>query len=146
MIMVVNGPNINLLEERDRELYGGISAGEIKNELEARAAEDYFDIEWKQSNSEGMLVDFLQKNRHNAQGIIINPAAYSHTSIALLDCFKMLDIPIIEVHLSNPAARGDDREFLTAAAADGVIMGFGAESYLLAYQELKRIISSGGEQ
>lgn len=138
MILVVNGPNINLLQEREKRYYGGISADRIKQELEERAECEGYDLRWMQSNSLGKIVDYLHQHREKTEGIIINPAAYSHTGLALQDCLAMLDIPVIEVHISNPAAR--ERKLLTASAADGVIMGLGIDSYRLAYEALKNLI------
>ncbi len=148
MILVVNGPNINLLNEREKEFYGGISSDFIKKKLIEEARRDGEKIEWWQGNSQGEIIDHLQKKRSDADGLIINPAAYSHTGLALLDCLKMLEMPIIEVHISNTAARSGGRperkELLTAQAAEGVIMGLGAKSYLLAYRALKNL--PGGNQ
>lgn len=134
---MANGPNINLLEYRDKNFYGEISQDDIRREIESVAQEDNNRIDWWQGNSEGKLIDFLQNNRKEADGLIINPAAYSHTSMAVKDCLQMLEIPVVEVHISNPIARG--RNLLTASAADAVIMGMGIKSYTQAYNYLQNI-------
>ncbi len=138
LILVANGPNINMLEYRDKNIYGHISENEIRRELESRAQKDENKIIWWQGNSQGEIIDFLQNNYKSADGLIINPAAYSHTSMALKDCLDMLEIPVIEVHISNPIIR--QRNLLTAAAVDAVIMGMGINSYISAYNYLLNII------
>ncbi len=137
LILVVNGPNINMLKYRNKKYYGDISEEDIREKLEDKAKKDNNKINWWQGNSQGQLIDFMHNNHDVAAGLIINPAGYSHTSIAIKDCLDMLRFPIIEVHISNPVAR--NREFLTASAADAVIMGMGIDSYLFAYNHLIKL-------
>lgn len=130
-IYVLNGPNLNLLGEREPEIYGRETLADIQGVCEA-AAED-FTIVFRQSNHEGELVDWIQEARIQASALVINPAAYGHTSVAILDAIKALTIPVVECHLSNLFAREAFRHhsFITPVAA-GLISGFGSGSYDLA--------------
>ena len=141
---ILNGPNLNLLGTREPHLYGTATLAEIEAECRQKAETLGLSLVFRQSNSEGELVDWVQTARAEAAGLIINPGAYTHTSIALLDALTALDIPVIELHLSNIHAREAFRSrSVTAAAAQGVIMGLGAAGYPLALDALKRIINNG---
>jgi len=134
-IYVLNGPNLNLLGTREPEIYGHLTLAEIEQACAARAGQLGRDIVFRQSNIEGELVDWLQEARDKAAAVVLNAGAYTHTSVALHDAIKAIKIPVIETHLSNPAAREDFRHVsLVGQAAKGVIAGFGATSYLLAIE------------
>jgi 3-dehydroquinate dehydratase-2 len=141
-ILILNGPNLNMLEERPADMYGGQSLGSI----EALIRESYPDHQFRfiQSNHEGELVEALHMaHKDELDGVVANFAAYTHTSIALHDAIEMLDLPVIEVHLSNIHAREEFREHsMTGAAAAGVITGFGAHSYVLGVQALSHHIEN----
>ena len=134
-IYVLSGPNLNLLGVREPDIYGEESLADVRALVEARARARGAAIVFRQTNHEGELIDWVQEARDSARALVINPAGYGHTSIALLDALKTLDIPIVECHLSNPAAReGFRRRTYVALAATGVISGFGAASYELAVE------------
>ena len=136
-VLVLHGPNLNLLGKREPGLYGSETLGEIDRRLEERAAKLGLDLEAAQSNSEGGLVDLIQGAAGRAQGILINPAAYTHTSVAVRDALLAVELPAVEVHLSNPSAREEFRR--TSLVSDvvlGTVSGFGSDSYLLALEGL----------
>lgn len=134
-IYVLNGPNLNLLGSREPHIYGHVTLAEIEQACAARAAQLGRHIVFRQSNIEGELVDWLQEARDKAAAVVLNAGAYTHTSVAIHDAIKVIAIPVIETHLSNPAAREDFRHVsLVGQAARGVIAGFGAASYLLAIE------------
>jgi 3-dehydroquinate dehydratase II len=134
-IYVLNGPNLNLLGTREPEIYGRASLADIEKACAERAAQLGRGVVFRQSNIEGELVDWLQEARDKACAVVLNAGAYTHTSVALHDAIKAIAIPVIETHLSNPAAREDFRHVsLVGRAAKGVIAGFGATSYLLAVE------------
>ncbi len=136
-ILVINGPNLNLLGEREPEIYGKMSLTEINEKLKEFAQEKGADIEFYQSNFEGEIVEKIQKARGKFDGIIINPAALSHTSVSILDALKTVDIPIIEVHLANIFSREEFRKnTVTASGCMGIVSGFGWRSYLYGLFEL----------
>tara|TARA_B100000029_G_C17390153_1_gene893088 strand:+ start:391 stop:831 length:441 start_codon:yes stop_codon:yes gene_type:complete len=141
-ILIINGPNINLIGSREKNIYGETSIEEIKTECELHGAKYYnFEIEFRQSNSEGDIINWLQEVEKKFDGLIINPAAYTHTSIAILDSLKTITKPKIEIHLSNIHSREDYRKkSITAEAADGLISGFGKNSYLLGIDAINQII------
>ena len=134
-IYVLSGPNLNLLGTREPEIYGRDTLEDVHRRAAARAQSLGFEVVCRQSNHEGVLVDWIQEAREKASALVINPAAYGHTSIALLDALKMLAIPVVECHLSNPAAReAFRRETYVSLAATGLVSGFGAASYELAVE------------
>lgn len=140
-IFIINGPNLNLLGTRQPEIYGTQTLDGIEAICREKAGADGHDITFKQSNIEGELVDYIQEAREKASALIINPAAYTHTSIALYDALKTLDIPVIEVHLSQPAARESfRRRSFVSEAAMGTISGFGEHSYYLALQAVINLL------
>jgi 3-dehydroquinate dehydratase-2 len=136
-ILVLHGPNLNALGTREPRTYGHATLDEIDRRLETLAAELGVEVECQQSNHEGVLIDALYRARGRSHGILINPGALTHTSVALRDATLAAGIPVVEVHLSNPSARESFRQhsFLSGAAL-GVIQGFGADSYLLALRAL----------
>ncbi len=142
-IYIVNGPNLNLLGTREPEIYGRATLGEIEKLCAARAASHGLTIVFLQSNKEGEMVEFLQEARTAARGVIINAAGYTHTSVAILDSLQMIKQPVIEVHLSNPAAREDFRRHsYVSRAAKGVIAGLGQDSYLLAIDAIANLTAA----
>jgi 3-dehydroquinate dehydratase-2 len=134
-IYVLSGPNLNLLGEREPEIYGRATLADVRALCEARAAAKGREVVFRQSNHEGELIDWVQEARREAAALVINPAGYGHTSVALLDALKTLAIPVVECHLSNPAAREDFRRTTyVSLAATGVVSGFGPASYELAVE------------
>ena len=134
-IWVLNGPNLNLLGVREPHIYGAGSLDDLRALCLARAGRHGRAIEFRQTNHEGELIDWVQAARLEASALIINPAGFGHTSIALLDALKCLDIPIVECHLSNPAAREHfRRRSYVSLAATGVVCGFGPAGYELAIE------------
>ncbi|RAK50911.1 type II 3-dehydroquinate dehydratase [Phenylobacterium deserti] len=134
-IYVLSGPNLNLLGVREPEIYGHQTLDDVRALCEARAKSLGREIVFRQSNHEGELVDWIQEAREKGCAIVINPAAYGHTSIAILDALKASDLPVVECHLSNPAAREDFRRHTyVSLVAAGAVTGFGAASYELAIE------------
>lgn len=133
-IFVLNGPNLNLLGLREPEIYGHDTLDDIAGRMEDRARTLGLDIEFRQSNHEGHLIDWLHEaNADGAKAVIMNPGGYTHTSVALHDAIKAVTVPVIEVHLSNPHAREAFRhKSYVGQAAKGTIAGFGALGYMLA--------------
>lgn len=143
-ITVLNGPNLNLLGQREPSIYGATTLAELEAQVRARAEGLGVQIEWLQSNHEGELVDIVQGLRARADGAIVNLGAYTHTSLALRDAFLAAPIPFIEVHLSNLYRREAARHHsLTADQAIGMISGLGARGYLLALDALTGILRDG---
>ncbi len=141
-VWVLNGPNLNLLGEREPDTYGGETLAAIEKRCAQAAKQAGLDLEFRQTNHEGELVAWIQESRDNASGLAINAGAYTHTSVAVHDALRLLNIPIVEVHLSNIFAREEFRHHsYISAAASGVICGFGGDSYLLAVQALATMIS-----
>jgi 3-dehydroquinate dehydratase-2 len=141
-IYVLSGPNLNLLGTREPEIYGRDTLGAIHARCADRAAALGASVVCRQTNHEGVLIDWVQEARESAGALIINPAGLGHSSIALLDALKTLAIPIIECHLSNPAARESfRRKTYVSLAATGVVSGFGGASYELAIEAAHRLIS-----
>jgi len=134
-IYILNGPNLNLLGEREPEIYGRETLADIEEACRSAAKAKGYKIVFKQSNIEGEIVDHIQEARSKACALIINPAAYTHTSVAIYDAIKAVDIPVIEVHLSKPAARESfRRRSYVSEAASGTVSGFGSNSYQLGLQ------------
>ena len=137
MILLVNGPNLNLLGEREPDVYGRTTLREIEEMVRNACAGWKVDVVAFQSNHEGELIDFIHEHRRRARGIIVNPGAFTHTSLALHDALKAVDLPAIEVHLSNIQAREDFRRTsVVAPACRGQISGLGPRGYLLAAEWL----------
>ena len=142
-IYILNGPNLNLLGHREPEVYGYTTLAQIEAMCAAQAAAHGLSIIFRQSNREGEIVDHLQEARTGASAVMINPAGYGHTSIAILDSIQALKIPVIEVHLSNVYRRESFRHHSTIAdLAVGRIMGFGAEGYYLALRAAATLLST----
>ena len=145
-IYVLNGPNLNLLGTREPHIYGATTLEQVRELCEARARAAGYGLVFRQSNHEGELIDWIQEAREAASALVLNPAAYGHTSIALLDALKTLAIPVIECHLSNPAAREDFRRTTyVSLAACGVVCGFGAASYELALDGALRLMPASAD-
>ena len=139
-IYVLSGPNLNLLGEREPEIYGHQTLEDVRAACEARAAAFGREVVFRQSNHEGDLVDWIQEARTKAGGLVLNAAAYGHTSVALHDALKLLKQPVIDCHLSNPEAREAFRHHsYVALAATGVVSGFGVISYELAVEAACRL-------
>ncbi len=137
MILLVNGPNLNLLGEREPAVYGRTTLREIEDMVRQACAGWNVQVTAFQSNHEGQLIDFIQEHRRAARGIIVNPGGLTHTSVALHDCLKAVDLPAIEVHLSNVHAREEFRRMsVVAPACRGQISGLGPRGYLLAAEWL----------
>jgi 3-dehydroquinate dehydratase-2 len=138
-VAVLNGPNLNLLGEREPELYGRTTLAEIESSVRAHAATLGVECVWTQTNHEGELVEAIQRLRATADGALVNAAAFTHTSLAVRDALLAARVPFVEVHLSNIFAREPERRrSLLADLAVGVVCGFGAESYRLALDGLVR--------
>ena len=130
-ILVINGPNLNMLGIREPDIYGAVTYAELCRRIRQQAAAEDIEVEIYQSNHEGDLVDKIQEAYGKADGIVINPGAYTHTSIALLDVVKAVAIPTVEVHISDVAAREDFRQIsYIRAACVKTISGHGIEGYL----------------
>lgn len=143
-ILVIHGPNLNLLGEREREIYGSQTLEEINQRLREAVSKAKVEVEIFQSNDEGAIIDKIHSVRDKADAIIINPGALTHYSYALRDALEAVNIPVIEVHLSNIYSREEWRKkSVTAEVAKGVIAGFGAESYILAIQAALGLKSEG---
>jgi 3-dehydroquinate dehydratase-2 len=145
-IYVLNGPNLNLLGTREPEIYGRTTLADI-GELAAAEAEAHgLSVDFRQSNHEGELVEWIHEAREAAAGVIINAGAYTHTSVAIHDALRALDVPVIEVHLSNTFTREEFRHrSLISPVAKGLIAGFGANSYVLAVDALASLIEEAAE-
>lgn len=136
-VYVIHGPNLNMLGVRETDIYGHLSLQEINNKITKLAEELVLDVDFFQSNHEGQIIDVIHQAAKHGHGIIINPAAYTHTSVAIRDAIASVSLPVIEVHLSNTHARESFRHHsYCAAVCIGRIEGFGAHSYLLALRAL----------
>ena len=142
-VYVLNGPNLNLLGEREPEVYGTDTLDDVRAACEAKAAEMGAEVMFRQSNHEGELIEWVQEAREAASAVVINPAGYGHTSVALLDALRLLSVPVVECHLSNPAARESyRRRSYVAQAAAGTVSGFGLMSYTLALEAAVKLARS----
>jgi len=136
-IVVVNGPNLNLLGKREPDVYGTRTLADLNEMVREAARQRHAEVALLQSNDEGEIIDFLQKEAPGSAGIIINPGALSHYSLALYDCLQALAVPVVEVHISNIHAREEFRSrSVTARAARGVITGLGFDGYVFAMEFL----------
>ena len=141
-IAVIQGPNLNMLGIREQHIYGSMSLEQIHEQLKAAAAQNGVEVEFFQSNLEGEIVDRIQECLGTVDGIMINPAAYSHTSIAIKDALSAVAMPVVEVHISNIYKREEFRQkSITAGASTGVISGFGPFGYHMGLIALMQIIS-----
>ena len=142
-ILVIHGPNLGLLGRRQPEIYGSFTLDEINQKLKKTAQKENVEIEFFQSNHEGEIVDVIGKAKNNFNAILINPAAYTHTSVAIRDAIGAVELPCVEVHLSNIYAREEFRHTsLIAPVAAGQVAGFGIDSYLLGLQAAIKLIKS----
>jgi 3-dehydroquinate dehydratase-2 len=138
-LLVIHGPNLNLLGKREVAVYGRVTIREINQALQKQAQHQKVRLTIVQSNHEGEIIDLIGQARNEFQGILINPAAYTHTSVAIRDALAASDLPAVEVHLSNIYRREEFRQHsLTAPACIGLVAGFGKESYLLGLDGLIR--------
>ena len=145
-ILVLNGPNLNLLGTREPEIYGRTTLGELRDLCAGWAKPLGQSVDFRQSNAEGTLIDWIQEARAGFSGLILNAGAYTHTSVALYDALKAVAVPAVEVHLSNPFAREPFRHHsYVSPAAIGLICGFGAEGYRLALEALAAHLSKGAK-
>ena len=141
-LYILNGPNLNLLGQREPEIYGSDSLDDVQEKCAQFCQKHDYALEFHQTNIEGALVDLVQDAGRTGHGLLINPAAYTHTSIALYDALKTLTIPIIEVHISQPAARESFRQIsYVAQTAKGTISGFGMNSYILALEAVHALLN-----
>ncbi|RXJ92758.1 type II 3-dehydroquinate dehydratase [Malaciobacter molluscorum] len=141
-IAVIQGPNLNMLGIREKHIYGPMSLEQIHEQLKASADQNNVELEFFQSNLEGEIVDRIQECLGEVDGIIINPAAYSHTSIAIKDALNAVNLPVVEVHISNIYKREEFRQkSITASASTGVISGFGPFGYHLGLISLMQMIT-----
>tara|TARA_Y100000590_G_C15448076_1_gene911580 strand:- start:439 stop:879 length:441 start_codon:yes stop_codon:yes gene_type:complete len=141
-ILIINGPNLNLLGEREQSKYGKITLEEIKKNCESHGKSIGFEISFKQSNIEGEIVTIIQKTKGAFDGIIINAAGYTHTSVAILDALLAIKLPAIEVHITNIYNREDFRKkSLISQAVKGIICGFGVNGYIMALDSMKKLLN-----
>ncbi|HBT50745.1 MAG TPA: type II 3-dehydroquinate dehydratase [Petrotoga sp.] len=136
MILIINGPNLNMLGKRPKDIYGTETYEDLKNQINQFAQNNSIDVEFFQSNSEGQIIDRIQKLDFEA--LIINPGAYTHYSYAIRDALEIVNVPKVEVHLTNIMARESFRQkSVTSSSCDGVISGLGFYGYILALEYLK---------
>ena len=142
-IIIINGPNLNLLGEREKEKYGNITLKEIEKECKNFAKKKDVLLTFTQSNIEGKIVDLIQDSRKKYDGLIINAAGYTHTSVAIRDSLMILNIPVVELHITNIYNREKFRhKSLISKAAKSIICGFGVKGYVLAIDGIKEIIKN----
>jgi 3-dehydroquinate dehydratase-2 len=146
-VFILNGPNLNLLGVRDPSIYGRDTLGDIEERCTARAASLGLEIDFRQTNHEGQIVDWIQEARESADGIILNAGALTHTSVAVLDALAAAELPVVEVHLSNIFRRDRFRRHsYVSLAANGVICGLGAHGYELALNAMARLIEDEADE
>ena len=139
-IIIINGPNLNLLGEREQSQYGSITFKKLKENCLEKSKELNINLEFVQSNIEGEIVTIIQKAKGNFDGIIINAAGYTHTSVAILDALLAIKIPTIELHITNIYNREEFRKkSLISRAVDGIICGFGVNGYIMALDSIKKL-------
>ena len=142
-IIILNGPNLNLLGEREKKQYGSFTLKDIEKSCNEYANESNIKLSFFQSNIEGELVNKIQTSRNNHDGLIINAGGYTHTSVAIHDALKILKIPIIELHISNIYNRDEFRhKSLISKVAKGIICGFGSEGYIMSLKAMKKILEN----
>ena len=140
-IIILNGPNLNLLGEREKNQYGNFTLKDVEKDCNFYASKNDIKLSLFQSNIEGELVEQIQNSRSNQDGLIINAGGYTHTSVAIHDALKILTIPIIELHISNIYNREEFRhKSLISKVAKGVICGFGAESYIMSLKAMSKFL------
>ena len=141
LVYVLNGPNLNLLGKRQPHIYGHETLADVEAQVGELAKELNLEIRFHQSNREYEIIDWIHEARETADAIVINPAAFTHTSVAILDALNTFDAPVIEVHISNVHRREEFRHHsFVSSRADGVIAGFGTQGYLLALRRVARLI------
>jgi 3-dehydroquinate dehydratase-2 len=144
-VLILNGPNLNLLGKRQPDIYGHETLADVEAQCRTLADELGLTLAFKQSNAEHDLIDWIHEARETAAGIIINPAAFTHTSIAIMDALKTCDFPILEVHISNVHQReAFRRHSYVSLAATGVIAGFGVDGYRLALRHMAHLLARKG--
>ena len=142
-IIILNGPNLNLLGEREKNQYGSFTLKDIENSCKKFASENNIELTMFQSNIEGQLVEKIQHSRNEQHGLIINAGGYTHTSVAIHDALKILKIPIIELHISNIYNREEFRhKSLISKLAKGIICGFGADDYIMALKAMNKYLEN----
>ena len=141
-VLILNGPNLNLLGQREPAIYGHDTLADVEAQARALGVEVGLELTFRQSNAEHQLIDWIQAARGGTAGVIINPGAFTHTSIAIHDALKALDCPIVEVHISNIHKREEFRHHsYVSRAADGVIAGLGTHGYLLALRHIAHLLA-----
>ena len=144
-ILILNGPNLNLLGQRQPEIYGRDTLADVEARCRGLADSLQLDLDFRQSNHEGQLIDWIHEARTTVAGLAINPGAYTHTSIAIMDALKTCEFPILEVHISNVHRREDFRHHsYVSLAATGVMAGFGVHGYELAVRHLAHLVAAKG--
>ena len=142
-VLIINGPNLNLIGEREKDIYGSISFEEIKKEFLKESNRLGIETDFRQTNNEGEIINWIHEVNSDYDGLIINPAGYTHTSIAILDSLRSINKPKIEIHLSNIYNREEYRKkSITSEGVNGLISGFGVNSYTLAIQAINNLLSN----
>ena len=140
-IIILNGPNLNLLGEREKEKYGDVTLKKIESDCLNFAKKNNIELLFLQSNIEGEIIEIIQKARNNQKGLIINAGGYTHTSVAIHDALKILKIPIIELHITNIYNREDFRhKSMISDIATGIICGFGVDGYIMSLEAIGKLV------
>ena len=143
-ILLINGPNLNLLGKRETNIYGNLSLEKIEEISKKKSSELNLNLNFEQSNSESKIIELIHDVEKNYDGLIINPAAFTHTSVAILDALRAIEKPKIEIHLSNIYSRENYRKnSITASGVNGIICGVGHLSYILAIEALNNLLNNG---